>query len=196
MLGIVNRAIECFARDTYGHEAWHDIVALAELGHDRFEAMLSYDDNVTEHVLDAAETRLAKSREEFLEDLGTYLVSHPSFEPLRRLLRFGGETYVDFLLSLDELPERARLAVPDLDLPDISVTPVGSDRFSVRTGEGWSGFGPIMAGAVRGIADDYGALAILDCMRILPDGSAKLDITVHEARFSSGRKFDLSARTG
>ncbi len=61
-----------------------------------------------------------------LEDLGTYLVSHPNVQGLRRLLRFGGAGFIDFLHSLDELHDRARLAVPDLDLPQLELRDHGS----------------------------------------------------------------------
>ena len=50
-----------------------------------------------------------------MEDLGTYLIMNPSFPAVRRLLRFSGVTFLDFLHSLDDLPDRVRLAVPDSD---------------------------------------------------------------------------------
>jgi hypothetical protein len=111
MHGLINRAVECFVRDAYGDDRWAEVARAAALDFDGFEAMLSYDGAITRQVLDGITKSLGKPHDDVLEDIGTYLVSHPNTEVLRRLLRFGGVDFVDFLHSLDELPERARLAV-------------------------------------------------------------------------------------
>ena len=121
MHGLVNRSIQCFLRDTYGAAAWAHVVREAGLGFDSFEAMLNYETAMTEAVLVAAARVLGRPRESVLEDLGTYLVSHENTQALRRLLRFGGVTFDDFLHSLEDLPERARLALTDLDLPALTL---------------------------------------------------------------------------
>ena len=94
MHGLINRSIQYFVSDTYGRAAWEDATMMAEIGFDNFEALLPYDDALTMRLLDTISETLDKSRETVLEDLGTYLVSHPHLEALRRLLRFflgGGE---------------------------------------------------------------------------------------------------------
>ena len=72
-------------------------------------------------MLDAAARYLDKPRLVALEDIGTYLASHLNVEALRRLLRFGGAHFVDFLYSLDDLHDLARLAVDDLELPTVTL---------------------------------------------------------------------------
>ncbi|MDH5453611.1 MAG: heme NO-binding domain-containing protein, partial [Paracoccaceae bacterium] len=93
-------------RDTYGGDFWAHVAEEAGLGVQGFEALFSYDDGLTDALLNIASVRLAKPREALLEDLGNYLVG---LELLRRLLRFGGADYPEFLQSLDELPDRVRL---------------------------------------------------------------------------------------
>ena len=90
MHGLINRSIECFLRDTYGAETWGAVTREAGLGFDSFEPMLTYECALTEAVITTAAHLLKRSRETLLEDFGTYLVSHPNLEALRRLLRFGG----------------------------------------------------------------------------------------------------------
>ena len=119
MHGLINRAIQCFIRDTYGMKTWSAIAKDAKLGFDNFEALKVYEPHETDRVLTVAAEKLDNPREMLLEDIGTYLVTHPNVDAVRRLLRFGGANFVDFLHSLDELPERARLAVPDLELPGL-----------------------------------------------------------------------------
>lgn len=195
MHGLVNRSIQCFLRDTYGEELWLAVARDAELGSDSFETMLTYDDSLTSAVIEAAARRLDRSREAVMEDLGTYLVSHPNLERVRRLLRFGGVGFVDFLHSLDDLPGRARLALPDLELPRLALEDEGDDRFTLRCSSPLAGAGHVVVGLLRAMADDYGALVLLDHSG---DGSKDDLVSIHllEQQFAAGRSFDLAQRTG
>ena len=77
-MDLINRAIQSFLSDTYGPDIWSVIAREAQVPPGGFEAMLSYDDRLTERVVTAAAARLDRPRESLLEDLGTYLVSHPN----------------------------------------------------------------------------------------------------------------------
>lgn len=195
MHGLVNRAIQSFVIKTYGQDRWQWVTEAAGLGGVEFEAMLTYDDALTEAVLKALCAELGREREEVLEDLGTYLVSDPEVEALRRLLRFGGDTYVDFLHSLDDLPDRARLAVSDLLLPPMELREAGPGRYSLTCGPELPGFGWVMMGILRTMADDYGALVMLEHDGI-QGGDEVIAITLVESAFAKGRAFDLGARAG
>lgn len=192
MHGLVNRTIQRFLTDTYGEDCWAAIVRAAAIGFCDFEAMLIYDEALTRKVLDAACKVLDKPCSEVLEDIGTYLVSHPNAEAVRRLLRFGGEDFVDFLHSLDDLPDRARLAVADLYLPQLELREHAAERFSLTVNGRIEGFGHVMIGMLRGLADDYGALALLD-HRGGQSGLEVVDITLIEAGYAAGRAFELGA---
>jgi hypothetical protein len=195
MHGLINRSIQVFLRHTYGDDLWQAVAGDAELGFDSFEAMLSYDARLTSRVIDAAARRLDRPRETVLEDLGTFLVSHPSLERLRRLLRFGGVSFVDFLHSLDELEGRGRLALPELDLPRLKLSGLEPDRFLLHCEARLPGAGYVMMGLLRAMADDYGALVVLEHEGCARSGET---VSVHllETRFAEGRRFDLAARTG
>jgi len=190
MHGLINRTIQRFVSDTYGDAAWVRACATAELGFVDFEAMLTYDDELTLRVLEAVSGDLIKSQWEVLEDIGTYLVSHA--EAVRRLLRFGGEDFVEFLHSLDDLPDRARLAVADLELPQLELREHAPDRFSLRVSAGTAGFGHVMIGMLRSLADDYGALALLEYKGGQADYEV-VEITLIETGFAAGRNFELGA---
>lgn len=192
MHGLVNRAIQCFVRDTYGNEIWLDVARGAALEGATFEAMLFYDDKVTDHVLERTVAVLNKPRDQVLEDIGIYLVSHPKVEALRRLLRFGGVDFTDFLHSLDDLPDRARMAVSDLELPQLELIAIDPNRMSLHVRAPHDGFGPVMLGVLRTMADDYGALVFLD-LRHLGAGDDVIDIALVEASFAEGRSFTLTA---
>lgn len=195
MHGLMNRAVECFMRDTYGDARWSDVVREAQLEFDSFEAMLRYDPVLTWRVLDAITDTLGKPRDDLLEDIGTYLVSHPKTEPLRRLLRFGGVSFVEFLHSLDELPERARLAVDDLHLPPLELRDHTANRFSLTIRADKRGFGHVMIGVLRAMADDYGALVMLEHQGGQA-GVEVISIALVETEYAQGRSFHLGARAG
>lgn len=190
MHGLINRALQSFLRDTYGPEVWAAIATAAAVEGGGFEAMLSYPEDLTDRVLDAAATHLDTPRPMILEDLGTYLVSDPGMEPLRRLLRFGGTNFLEFLYSLDDLPDRTRLAVADLNLPRLELAEDGKNSFVLHCRDGWPGFCCVMQGILRAMADDYGALVTLETACEAGKAVA-LRIRLLDMRFAAGRDFSL-----
>ena len=126
-----------------------------------------------------------------LEDIGTYLISHPKNEPIRRLMRFGGADFVEFLHSMDDLPGRTRLALPGLRLPSIHLEESTPMQFTVSCTDQLPGFGHVLVGLLRAMADDYGALAVLEYAgRGGPE--EVVDIQVLDASFVPGRSFSLA----
>jgi hypothetical protein len=192
MHGLINRAVQCFLRDTYGVDRWLQVARMAGFGDDGFDTMAVYDLSVTDALIDAAARMLDRPRDLVLEDMGTYLVSHPTVEPLRRLLRFGGATFMDFLLSLEDLPGRSRLAVPDIDIPELALEEAEADVFLLICRSPLKGVGHVVMGLMRAMADDYGALVLLDHLGG-GDGSERLRIHVLETSFAAGRRFDLAS---
>ena len=207
MYRLINRSIQCFLQDVYGADLWERASRLAGLDEDGVDLLVASDARMTRDLLDHAAPLLGKSQEVLLEDLGTYLVSHPNCESVRRLLRFSGETFEDFLLSLDDLPDRARLAVPDLVMPALRLLDEGDGRFVVEmSGEGAGGvpgFAEVVGGALRALADDYGALVLIEVEPPepeRPDASAgpaaegrRITLSLLEHDFSAGRHFSLAA---
>lgn len=195
MHGLINRALQSFFCLTYGQQRWERVTDAAGLDFSDFEAMLIYDEELSLGVLAAACAELNRPQTEVLEDLGTFLVSHPEVEALRRLLRFGGVNYVEFLHSLDDLPDRTRLAVSDLKLPALELREHTVGQFSLTCQSGLPGFGSVMMGVLRAMADDYGALVLLEHQGRF-SGHEVISITLIEIAFAEGRSFDLGAHTG
>lgn len=193
MHGLINRSIQCFLRDTYGAAFWATVAREAQLGFDSFETMLTYDLGQTNAVIDAASRLLGRPRDTVLEDLGIYLVSHPNVQSLRRLLRFGGVTFADFLHSLEDLPGRARLALPDIDLPQLELIDHSAADFTLICHAELAGAGHVVVGILRAMADDYGALSVVEHLGSRNGGEAVM-ITLAETAFTSGRRFDLALK--
>nr|WP_319247045.1 heme NO-binding domain-containing protein [uncultured Celeribacter sp.] len=194
MLGLVNRALQCFVRDIYGADRWALIARQANLRDAGFEALLDYPNDITLHALGQAARHLRKPLECLLDDVGLYLVSHPNVEALRRLLRFGGEDFTEFLFSLNELEGRVGLALPQLQVPVLRVEARGPDRFHMSCRSDLPGFGFVLMGMTRAMADDYGVLAMLTHRGWSDAPVEEITITVLDRNFSQGRQFDLAAR--
>lgn len=188
MHGLVNRSIQSFLRDTYGAARWREIAEAAGADPHGFETMLHYDDALTDALLAAAAARLGKSGDALLEDLGIYLVTHPHSEAPRRLLRFGGVSFVEFLYSLGDLRDRGRLAVPDLDLPQLDLQEHPGGRFSLWCEAAHPGFLAVVFGVLQAMADDYGALVMLERRR--DDDGERIFIDLLDRQFTQGRSFE------
>lgn len=192
MHGLINRAMERFLRETFGTSAWKQIAAGANLPFDSFEPLMMYEAALTGAVVASAAVVLDRPCDALMEDMGTWLVSHHSGERLRRLLRFGGVGFRDFLHSLEELPARARLALPDLKLPDMRLTDLGGAEFSLTTLAPFPGAGYVLMGLLRAMADDYGSLVVLDMLGQGVAGDV-IRIQLLDEDFAEGRHFDLAA---
>ncbi len=98
-----------------------------------------------------------------------------------------------FLHSLDDLSDRARLAVSDLDLPALELREQSPTEYTLHCFPGLPGFSSVMTGVLRAMADDYGALVMLShdgCQ-----GAVEvISIILVESAFAEGRQFDLGAR--
>ena len=191
MHGMINRALQGFIVATYGLESWAEVRSQADLQFQDFESMLLYDDKLTLDCFEAAVSILHQNPNALLEDLGTFLVTEPRLDPLRRLLRFGGATFTEFVLSLDELADRGRLVMPDVEMPEIEVTQTDPQSFHLRATWKLPGVGPLLLGSLRAMADDYGALALVDLDGI-EMGAECLRIVVHDANHAAGRHFVLA----
>ncbi|MBN2629713.1 MAG: heme NO-binding domain-containing protein [Rhodobacteraceae bacterium] len=192
MHGLINRALENVLRQRHGTVQWQRIAASAGLPFESFEPLLTYDIALTEAVIAAACRELERPRDSILEDVGTALISLPAGERLRRLLRFGGVTFHDFLYSLEDLPARARLALPDLVLPGLRLTDLEGGEFRLNAEVPFAGAGCILMGLLRAMADDYGALVLLD---MIPTAghTEEISILLLDAAHAEGRPFDLAA---
>ena len=190
MHGLINRAVQCFVRDIYGPECWARLAAAVGAGIEGFEAMLTYPDAVTREMVGELSALRGQPAEDILEDLGTYLVTHPNTRAIRRLLRFGGESFAEFLHSLDDLPDRARLAVPDLELPRLTLMEEAAGRYELSVLSEHRGFAAVLTGILRALADDYGALVLLERREGLP-GQELIGIELLDPTFAEAKRFTL-----
>ncbi|SNR25668.1 hypothetical protein EYF88_00955 [Paracoccus sediminis] len=136
-------------------------------------------------MLHEAALRSGKPFDELVEDLGAWMVRQ---DEIWRLLRFCGQDFLDFLLRLDELPERIRLISDDVNLPQIALSRSHDGLLWVTVSDGPPGWTAFLSGLLRAMADDYGALCVITRTA---DG---ICIDVPDSAFAEARTFRLSPR--
>lgn len=193
MHGLINRAFQDFLVGAYGRDVWNSIRRDAGFEFEDFEPMLTYETSQTERLLHAVAHRLDKPISAFLEDVGTWIVANTEGAGIRRLLRFGGADFREFLFSLDELPGRAQMAVPQVAVPQITLNL--SDPTRVELIVSWEGLNlsGMVLGAIRAIADDYGALVLMDAQETGPLITV-IEVQLLDNAFAEGRSFELGGQ--
>jgi Haem-NO-binding len=189
MDALLLRSLQGYVIDTFGTPNWQEICRRDGRTVETFEPMLRYDRGTADRIALVAAEVLGRSVDTIWEDVGTYLVTNPERESVRRLLRFGGTSYSDFLHSLEDLPGRARLAMPDLELPGLTLQEVGPDRFELRSQSHLRGMQRVLVGILTAMADDYGALCLIEA-----GADDCTTISVLDRRHSPARQFDLAVR--
>lgn len=186
---LVFRAVEEFLRDTYGDELWRDVIAAdqgAASAPGSARSTLSPMAHLrgAEKLITVGAHNLGKPADELFEDLGAWLARR---EAIRRLLRFSGTSFGDFVLSLEELPGRAQFVMPDLEMPPIIVERENDKLVQLIMPPHSGVWMAILGGLLRAMADDYGALGL-----ILVQGSA-VEVHISDETFARGRDFHLGA---
>lgn len=191
MDALLLRSLQSYVIDTFGAPSWQKMCSAAGLTVATFEPMLRYDPGTADRIALVVAGVLGRSVDTVWEDVGTYLVTNPDREGVRRLLRFGGTCFADFLHSLEELPGRARLAMPHLDAPELTLDEVGPDRFELRCQSPVRGLQRVLAGLLTAMADDYGALCLIE-----PGEDGCTTISVLDRRHAEARHFRLALPEG
>lgn len=191
MDALMLRSLQGYVRDTFGAPLWQAVCRRGTLTTETFEPMLSYDPGTADRVAQSAADVLGRPVETIWEDMGTYLVTNPGHEGVRRLLRFGGASFADFLMSLEEMPGRARLALPDLRFPEMTVAERGPDMFEIRCLSRICGFPRLLVGILTAMADDYGTLCMIEA-----NDESRVSVRILDSTHAEGRRFDLSRPEG
>lgn len=189
MHGLVNRLIEEFLRARYGESLWRKVALACEVDPRGFHTLRAHPDRLTRQLMTTAAAEIGVNVGDLSEDVGAWLVQ---LEPVRRLLRFSGRDYTEFLLALEQLPGRAEMVVPNLGLPTLTVIEEGGDQFVVHINGAPGLWAYLLAGVLRQMADDYGALALIT----VDKARGGILVEVPDGDFAHGRSFDLVAGAG
>ncbi|WP_347266479.1 heme NO-binding domain-containing protein [Paracoccus sp. (in: a-proteobacteria)] len=186
MNSLTNSCIRQFLRSSYGDDLWSRVATAAGVRADALLAWTAQADATTAALLVHAARALGKKPGEILEDLGEWLTRQ---EQLRRLLRFSGSTFDEFVISLQDLAGRINLVLPDLGLSALLVEKTSRNSFRIASAGRQRLAMRVIVGVLRGMADDYGTLALVS------HRGSDVDVGVALAGYADAKGFDLVAST-
>ncbi|MFV0294070.1 MAG: heme NO-binding domain-containing protein [Paracoccus sp. (in: a-proteobacteria)] len=186
MHGFIIRGIELFLRTRHGDRIWAEVSAASGLDRRGAQMIRSYPSEAATRLIRSASTVLQISPDELLEDIGGWI---PRQENIRHIMRFSGSCFEDFVLSLDDLHDRGRVILPGLDLPRIETHVTALHCYQLKIAAEDISWNPVLAGFLRGMADDYGVLAIVD------SNDSCLNVCIADESFAEGSQFSLTELT-
>ena len=83
--------------------------------------------------------------------------------------------------------------MPDLDLPSLRLGGNDRDSFTLTCLSPFRGVGHVVVGLLRAMADDYGALVVIDHAGPTPGGE-RVSIQLLDHQFATGRRFILAGQ--
>lgn len=187
MHGFIIRGIELFVRTRHDEGIWIAVSSQAGINPCGAMIMRQYHENTPKLMVQAASDALRISREEFLEDIGGWI---PCINSVRHIMRFSGATFEDFVLSLDDLHDRGRVVLPGLNLPRIVINVISPNCYRLSISADQADWYPVLTGFLRGMADDYGVLAIVN------QEESGLCVRIADDTFAEGRAFSLIKQSG
>jgi hypothetical protein len=194
MQGLLCKALETFVLDRHGSQVWDATLTRAGFPNPSFEMFQTYPPGTVAACSDAAAVELSISQNALMEDLGTWICTHPPLEPVRRLIRFSGETYKEMLYALDAIHDRGNLAMPGLDLPVLELSELGQGKYCVFVDAPQPGMGAFILGVLRAMADDYGSLVFVELLtsaNMEQSERAEISIQLFDEQFAAPRAFNL-----
>ena len=171
MHGLINRVIHRYVREEYGSGFWREIAQRARIDPPRFETQHSYPIGVTRRLVGALRRLSGQDTSVLMRELGRFAVQHPLAVPYVQLVQFGGSDYARFLQSLEDVPIRLGMVLPDCKLPILEVVQMDPQRFYLICKSDFEGVGSCVAGMLEAMAEIYGCsvevseLTHRDCAR-------------------------------
>ena len=152
MYGMANDAVRTFIVTNHGEDAWTKICDDAGVTTREFEQLLTYDDDITYRLVGAISSHLGADAAQVLEVFGQYWPEYAKGTAVGNMIRFGGESFVDTLESLDEMRQRIKIAMPDLRPPSFELENVGEDEYRLHYFSEREGLAPMVVGLLHGLA--------------------------------------------
>lgn len=180
MYGLVNRGIKDFAMDAGGADLWEAIRVRANCEDDEFLSMQAYEDQLSMDLVAAASEELGIAADELLRKFGRFWVLFTGKEGYGPLMDMSGNTFSEFVESLDSMHARIKTSMPELQPPQFSCTRRSETELDVTYLSDRVGLVPMVEGLFMGLADKFGETVSLEVVSSKADeGNALIRITLH-----------------
>ncbi|KAG8192153.1 hypothetical protein JTE90_027795 [Oedothorax gibbosus] len=152
MYGFVNHALELLVVRNFGEEMWETIKKEAEIEIEgQFLVRVIYEDEITYHLVFAAEKCLGIAAADILELFGRMFFDFCQESGYDKILQVLGSTPRDFLQNLDALHDHLATIYPGMRAPSFRCTEE-DDRLILHYYSERAGLEPIVIGIVKAVA--------------------------------------------
>ncbi|MEM6825101.1 MAG: heme NO-binding domain-containing protein [Pseudomonadota bacterium] len=156
MYGMVNQGVQTFITNNYGEDDWLDICHRAGLSDRHFEGVLMYPDDVTYKLVGAISDKYDLSAEKVLQVFGDFWVDFSKATEIGALLRFGGESLLERLDTLNEMHARIKMSMPHLNPPSFEFEEAEDGSYKLHYASDREGLEPMVIGLVEGLGRETG----------------------------------------
>lgn len=155
MYGMINQAVRELVVGNHGEPTWRKICAEAGLADTEFNSMRQYADSVTYDLVGAASKVLNTPPAALLEQFGEFWTDFARNTDFARLMKFGGNTLVEFVQNLDHMHAKIKSSLPQLVPPSFRCTDVTNAGFRLHYYSTRPGLVPLVIGMMKGMARLY-----------------------------------------
>ena len=161
------------------NSAWSAIARKA--GHDgvSFVGLETYPDSLTYDLVFAASEYLDVPVADLLHAFGVHWTKYSASQGYGHVFEMTGETFEEFLASLDDMHARIALTMPELEPPSFQFEELEDGRAHLHYFSDRPGLAPMVCGLVEGLAERF---AIEIAVEHLEAESAESDHDVFEIR--------------
>lgn len=152
MYGMVNDAVRTFIVENHGEDVWLRICEDAGVTTREFEQLLTYNDDITYRLVGSISKHLGMDAADVLKHFGQYWPEYARDTSVGKMIRFGGDSFIETLQSLDEMHERVKIAMPEIRPPSFELETVGEDSYRLHYYSDRDGLGPMVIGLLYGLA--------------------------------------------
>lgn len=151
MYGLVNIALEQLIIEENGPEYWDMIKTKAGYEDLIFSYMETYQDDVTEKLVEVASLELGLAEEELLEKFGTYWVIKTVQKSYAHFFKMGGKNVREFVTNLDHIHKRLSVSLENITAPQFDVLRETENTMTITYTSERQSYLPLTVGLIKGL---------------------------------------------
>ena len=155
MYGIVNIALEQLIVEENGAEYWDMIRKKAGYEDLIFSYVESYDDAVTEKLVEVASLELGITEEELLEKFGTYWVIKTAQKSYAHFFKMGGKNVREFVTNLDHIHKRLSVSFEKIRAPQFDLLRETENSMTITYTSERQSYLPLTVGLIKGLFQHF-----------------------------------------
>lgn len=156
MYGLIHTALRDMVTTEYSPVTWEKIVTESDVPTDAFLTMRSYNDNVTNALIEAASNVLQTPVDDCLFAFGEYWIKTFAPRDYEAVLRNAGNATLEFLRNLDDMHDRISTVFCDFVPPSFRIEIMDETRALVHYSSSRQGLTPFVLGILNGLGPRFG----------------------------------------